>query len=79
MKTDVDQLLAEAKLAEWHIREGRKEIAVYERARKDAINALIDAGWSMRKLGAELGLSAARVNQIRNDTRTMAPMNGSNP
>ena len=77
--SDTDGWLAAAKTAEWHIRENRKEIALYEQARRDAITALIGAGWSMRKLGAELGLSAARINQIHNDTRTMIPMNGSKP
>jgi len=64
-----DEALVAAQHAEARIRAGRGVIAGWETVRKEAIDLLLDNGWSTRKLAAELGLSPARINQIRNSKR----------
>lgn len=57
--------LARAKEAEGYINRGRDAVTEVETIRNNAISELSAAGWSERKIAKELGLSPARVHQLR--------------
>jgi uncharacterized protein YerC len=57
--------LERARAAEASIREDRARRAELDAIRRDAVIELINQGWTTRRLGAELGLSAARITQIK--------------
>lgn len=57
--------LNRAREAEAFIRHDRTRRAEADQIRRDAIIELTTQGWSTRRIGAQLGLSAARITQIR--------------
>ncbi len=57
--------LTRAQQAEAFIRNDRTLRAEADRIRREAIIELTQQGWSTRRIGAQLGLSAARITQIR--------------
>ena len=57
--------LTRARAAEATIREHRAHRTELDIIRRDAIIELTGQGWTTRRIGAELGLSAARITQIK--------------
>lgn len=56
-----------AKEAEGYLRRIATSAVTVQTIRADAITELLTGGWSVRKVAAEVGLSASRVQQIKSN------------
>lgn len=61
--------IARAKEAEGYLRRVRTSADTVQTIRAGAITELLTAGWSVRKVATEVGLSASRVQQVKDTTK----------
>jgi hypothetical protein len=66
---DTDTLLRQAQELAAAVREAEERAEALRRLRDRAVLGLLEAGWSTRRVGRELGLTATQVSTIWRRTR----------